>query len=56
LFDVYQGEPLPEGTKSLAYRLTYQAEETLTDEAAAAIRQRIVQALADQLGATLRSA
>ncbi len=56
LFDVYQGAPLPEGKKSLAYRLTYQADETLTDEAAAAIRQRIVHALADDLGATLRSA
>lgn len=32
LFDVYRGESIPAGTKSLAYALTYQADRTLTDK------------------------
>jgi phenylalanyl-tRNA synthetase beta chain len=32
LFDVYRGESIPAGTKSLAYALTYQAGRTLTDK------------------------
>src|SRR4029079_188798 len=33
LFDLYRGESIPPGTKSLAYALTYQAEDrTLTDK------------------------
>lgn len=56
LFDVYQGEPIEAGKKSLAYRLTYQAEDrTLTDEEVAKIRRRIVQRVEQELGATLRT-
>jgi len=56
LFDVYQGEPIPAGQKSLAYSLTYQApDRTLTDEEVARTRERIVQRLAKELGATLRA-
>ena len=33
LFDLYRGESIPAGTKSLAYALTYQADDrTLTDK------------------------
>ena len=33
MFDIYEGEHIQEGYKSLAYRITLQSEEnTLTDE------------------------
>jgi len=55
LFDVYRGEQIGAGKKSLAYSLTYQAEKTLTDTEAAAIRNKIVRRLENELGAKLRS-
>ena len=55
LFDVYHGEQIGSGKKSLAYSLTYQAEKTLTDKEAAAIRNKIVRRLENELGAKLRS-
>ena len=55
LFDVYRGEQIGTGKKSLAYSLTYQAEKTLTDKEAAAIRNKIVRRLENELGAKLRS-
>jgi phenylalanyl-tRNA synthetase beta chain len=56
LFDVYRGEKLGAGKKSLAYRITYQApDKTLSDRDVAGIRTRIVRALEQELGATLRS-
>jgi phenylalanyl-tRNA synthetase beta chain len=55
LFDVYRGEQIGAGKKSLAYNLTYQAEKTLTDAEAAQIRNKIVKRLAQEVGAKLRS-
>ncbi len=56
LFDVYRGEKIGAGKKSLAYRITYQdPARTLTDEEAAKIRQRIIRRLEQDLGAKLRS-
>jgi phenylalanyl-tRNA synthetase beta chain len=56
LFDVYRGGQVGEGKKSLAYSLTYQAEDrTLTDEEVLKIRQRIVRLLEQALGGRLRS-
>jgi len=56
LFDIYRGEQIGAGKKSMAYSLTYQAlDRTLTDSEAAKIRQRIVQALEKEIGAKLRS-
>lgn len=56
LFDVYRGEQIGAGKKSLAYALTYQAEDkTMTDAEAAAIRNKIVKRLEKELGAKLRS-
>ncbi|MBI3970386.1 MAG: phenylalanine--tRNA ligase subunit beta [Chloroflexi bacterium] len=55
LFDVYKGERVPEGTKSLAYTVTYRADHTLTNEEVAALRQKIVQAAERQTGAKLRT-
>ncbi len=55
LFDVYQGGSVPEGHKSLAYNLVYQAEDrTLTDAEVAKVHQKIVKACERELGAKLR--
>jgi phenylalanyl-tRNA synthetase beta chain len=56
LFDIYRGEQIAAGKKSLAYALTYQAADaTLTDAEAAAVRNKIVQQLQQELSAVLRS-
>ena len=56
LFDLYLGEQVGPGKKSLAYSLAYQApERTLTDKEALKIRQRIIRSLETDLGAKLRS-
>ena len=56
LFDLYRGEQIPPGKKSLAYSLTYQAgDRTLTDDEVAKVQERIVQRLAQELGAELRA-
>ena len=56
LFDVYSGDPIPPGKKSLAYSLTYQDENrTLTDKNAAKIRKKIIGAARHRLQAELRS-
>jgi len=55
LFDVYRGEQVGPGQKSLAYRLTYQADDrTLTDRQVAKLRAKIVRRLERELNATLR--
>jgi phenylalanyl-tRNA synthetase beta chain len=55
LFDIYRGEQIGAGKKSLAYSLTYQADDrTLTDQEAAQIRQRIIRRLEQQVNARLR--
>ncbi len=56
LFDVYRGEQIGAGLKSLAYSLTYQAaDHTLTDKEVQTVRQRIIRRLEHELGARLRS-
>ena len=55
LFDVYEGKPLPEGKRSLAYQVQFQSlEKTLTDEDVAQARDRIVRRLQHEFGAELR--
>ncbi len=55
-FDVYRGEQVGEGKKSIALAAAFQSpERTLSDEDAAAIRGRIVEALAKEHGAQLRT-
>src|SRR5207302_419502 len=54
-FDVYRGEQVGEGRKSIAFAVSFQSSErTLSDEDAAALRKRIVDALAKRFGAELR--
>ena len=56
LFDIYRGDQVGVGNKSLAYSLTYQdPNRTLTDKDAASIRNKIVRRLENELGARLRS-
>lgn len=56
LFDLYTGEQVPEGKKSLAYALELRVpDRTLTDEEAATVRDRIVLVLRERAGAELRA-
>ncbi len=56
LFDVYEGDPIPPGKKSLAYSLTYRApDRTLTDQEVARVHDRIVRAAEKRLDAALRA-
>jgi phenylalanyl-tRNA synthetase beta chain len=56
IFDVYRGGQVGEGRKSIAMHVTFQSQErTLTDEDAAALRERIVEALSTRFGAELRA-
>jgi len=55
LFDVYRDEKLGSGKKSLAYNLTYQSDKTMNDAEAAAIRNKIVKRLEQEVDAKLRS-
>lgn len=55
LFDVYRGDPVPEGKKSLAFSIQYRSpDRTLTDGEVATIHGEILQALEKELGAILR--
>jgi phenylalanyl-tRNA synthetase beta chain len=55
LFDVYVGDPVPEGKRSLAFRLSYRdPERTLTDDLVNKHHQKVVTALEQELGAELR--
>ena len=54
LFDVFRGSPVPEGRRSLAYRLRLQAtDRTLTDSDIGGVQRTVVEALAE-IGAELR--
>ncbi len=56
IFDVYSGEQVPPGKKSLAYRITFQSPtHTLTDEEVNKVQRQILSKLSSELGATLRS-
>ncbi len=55
LFDVYQGEQVGEGRRSLAYRLTFRApDRTLTTDEVSALRDRAVAEAARCTGAVQR--
>ncbi|MEB3269241.1 MAG: phenylalanine--tRNA ligase subunit beta [Leptolyngbya sp.] len=56
LFDDYRGESVPEGQRSLAFRLVYRASDrTLTDEDVDPVHQKVRAALEKQFQVTLRS-
>ena len=55
LFDVYQGDRLPAGKKSLAIEVVFQPRErTLTDAEIEAASEKVVAAVSKATGATLR--
>jgi phenylalanyl-tRNA synthetase beta chain len=55
LFDVYRGDPIPAGSKSLAYALTFRApDKTLNDKTVNGLRKKIIKAAEKQLNAKLR--
>ena len=55
IFDVYSGEQVPPGKKSLAYSITFQSSDhTLTEEEVNKVQQKILSKLSSELGATLR--
>ncbi len=55
IFDYYKGKSIPEGKKSLAYRLKYQAyDHTLTDIEVNALHEELAKTLYQQLGAEIR--
>ena len=55
LFDVYRGDRIGAGKKSLAYSMTYQAQNhTIESGESTALRNKIVRRLERELGAVLR--
>ena len=57
LFDVYAGQQLGEGRRSLAFRLAFGSpERTLTDEEVNAIHARVARAITERFSLTLRTA
>ncbi len=56
IFDIYSGEQVPQGKKSLAFSVRFQSlERTLTDEEVNKAQDEIVKRLQREFGATLRS-
>ncbi len=55
LFDIYRGEQVPQGKKSIAYAITYRNEnKTLTDKEVNKVHDKILRSLEHKLGAILR--
>lgn len=55
LFDVYRGEQVGAGKKSVAYSLTYRHDDrTLTDKETEEAHTRIIEAIKSELGANIR--
>ena len=56
LFDVYRGAPVSQGSRSLAFAVRLQARDrTLTDGEVAEIRTRLIEAVTEAHGASLRA-
>jgi phenylalanyl-tRNA synthetase beta chain len=55
LFDLYTGQGIPEGKKSLAVRVRYRdLDKTLTEEEVSKVHGRLIEALCQQLNAEIR--
>jgi phenylalanyl-tRNA synthetase beta chain len=55
LFDEYRGQGVPEGQRSLALRLVYRADRTLTEEEIEPVHQQVRDVLVEKFQVTLRS-
>ena len=54
LFDVFEGDPIPTGEKSISVRITYRSfNETLEDDKVNHIHKNITDRLIKEFGATL---
>jgi phenylalanyl-tRNA synthetase beta chain len=55
IFDVYRGEQIPSGTKSLAYGIVFRSDSrTLTETEVDEVQKRIEKILIDEFNATIR--
>ncbi len=55
IFDIYQGEHLPKGSKSVALRLRYRAlDRTMTDDEVQVIHSKIIKVLTEKLNVSVR--
>ena len=55
LFDIYKGEQIPQGKKSIAYAIAYRdPQKTLKDKDVNKVHDKILRALEHKLGAALR--
>ncbi|MGM0410346.1 MAG: phenylalanine--tRNA ligase subunit beta [Bacillota bacterium] len=55
LFDLYEGDQIPEGKKSLAFNLIFRSrEKTLTDKEVNSLFEKILESLKKELGAEIR--
>ncbi len=55
LFDTYKGKDMPEGMRSLAFRVTYRGDgRTLTDEEITPVHERVREMIEQKFGAQLR--
>lgn len=55
LFDIYRGQPIPAGHKSLAYQLTYESlEGNLSESRVQDLRNRIIRRVSNSTGGALR--
>lgn len=55
LLDEFKGQGVPAGCRSLAFRMVYRSDHTLTEEEITAVHQRVRQALAERYSVDLRS-
>ncbi|MEA5564963.1 phenylalanine--tRNA ligase subunit beta [Anabaena sp. UHCC 0399] len=56
MFDEYRGENVPQGQRSLAFRLVYRAgDRTLTDTEVEPVHNKVREALVEKFGVNLRS-
>jgi phenylalanyl-tRNA synthetase beta chain len=55
LFDIYEGEQIPEGKKNLAFHIVFQSDDhTLTDKEVNALQDKIIKALEEEGGWEVR--
>lgn len=55
MFDQYLGPPIPAGKKSLAYKISYRADRTLTDTEVNTLHHNLVDQITTLFGAQVRS-
>lgn len=56
IFDIYKGDQIPQGKKSIAFSIVYRShEKTLTDDEVNQIQTSIIEDLQNKLDGVLRS-